>query len=400
VVEHYLTLSVNELIDDVLLHYRSMWPDIEELIRSHATDPQAECLVMEGSALWPESAVAALDVEGVTALWLTASDNLIQARIHASSGYDALKGDERTLVDKFLARNTGAVATFTATALALLPVSIRVVDGDGQTGAPGSDLPSPLIVVIENELGEPVVGVSVLFRVVEGSANLTFSTDTTDSAGFASTQITLGDVEGSIAGVAGIAGSLLTARFTARSFDTSIDHLAVVLDNLQRAFNEGDEVLYESIIDDRFWFTETDCQGELILANGKEDELDLMFGARDGSRPGVFDIYRQIEWTFTQSRRDTELGRDYPAAYEGDPDGHPDEDWEVFRSRVEILLLEAEDEGFRVDQVMNFKMRRSEDDLWRIVRWVDDPLSGDCGEAKAAAEATSWGRIKASFLSD
>ena len=173
---------------------------------------------------------------------------------------------------------------------------------------------------------------------------------------------------------------------------------AVVMTNLQRAFNEGDEVLYESIIDDRFWFTETDCQGELILANGKEDELDLMFGARDGSRPGVFDIYRQIEWTFTQSRRHTELGRDYPAAYDGDPDGHPDEDWEVFRGRVEILLLQAEDEGFRVDQVMNFKMRRGEDGLWRIVRWIDDPLSGDCGEGKpAAAEVDSWGRIKASF---
>lgn len=48
---------------------------------------------------------------------------------------------------------------------------------------------------------------------------------------------------------------------------------AVVMMNLQRAFNEGDgnEVLYESIIDGDFWFTETDCQGDLILANGKED---------------------------------------------------------------------------------------------------------------------------------
>jgi len=103
-VKHYLTLSVNELIDDVLLHFRSMWPDIEELIRSHATNPHAERLIIEGSALWPESAVAALDVEGVTALWLTASDDLFQKRIYASSEYDALKGDERMLVDKFLAR--------------------------------------------------------------------------------------------------------------------------------------------------------------------------------------------------------------------------------------------------------------------------------------------------------
>ena len=170
---------------------------------------------------------------------------------------------------------------------------------------------------------------------------------------------------------------------------------AVVMTNLQRAFNEGDEVLYESIIDDRFWFTETDCQGELILANGKEDELDLMFGARDGSRPGIFDIYRQIEWTFTQSRRSTEQGRDYPKAYDSDPDGHPDEDWEVFRGRVEILLLEAEDEGFRVDQVMNFKMRQGADSLWRIVRWIDDPLAGDCGDGSGKpAGPIPWSAVK------
>jgi hypothetical protein len=171
---------------------------------------------------------------------------------------------------------------------------------------------------------------------------------------------------------------------------------AVVMTNLQRAFNEGDEVLYESIIDDRFWFTETDCQGELILANGKEDELDLMFGSRDGSNAGVFDIYRQIEWNFTQSRRETEPGRDFPAAFEGDPDGHPDEDWEVFRGRVEILLLEAEDEGFRVDQVMNFKIRQSEDGLWRIVRWIDDPLAGDCGDGALSKPAgrSTWAGAK------
>jgi hypothetical protein len=157
---------------------------------------------------------------------------------------------------------------------------------------------------------------------------------------------------------------------------------AVVMMNLQRAFNEdgGNEVLYESIIDDDFWFTETDCRGDLILANGREDELGLMFGSRDGSSLGVFKVYRQVEWTFTPSRRETELGRDYPDAFDGDPDGHPDEDWEVFRGRVEILLLEVKGEGFRVDQVMSFKMRQGSDGLWRIVRWIDDPLSGDCGD--------------------
>ena len=170
----------------------------------------------------------------------------------------------------------------------------------------------------------------------------------------------------------------------------------VVMDNLQRAFNESDEVLYESVIDDAFWFTETDCQGELVLANGKEEELDIMFGSRDGAELGIFDIYRNIEWSFQQSQRYTELGRDFPEAYEGDPDGHPDEDWEVFRGRVEILLLEAENEGFRVDQVMNFKMRKGSDALWRIVRWVDDTLSGTCGDDSAGkpAAAATWSGVK------
>ena len=174
----------------------------------------------------------------------------------------------------------------------------------------------------------------------------------------------------------------------------------VVMTNLQRAFNQSDEVLYESLVDDRFWFTETNCQGELIMANGKEEELEIMFGARDGSSLGVFDIYRDIEWTFTLSRRDTEQGRDYPYAYDGDPDGHPDEDWEVFRGRVEILLLEAEDTGFRVDQVMNFKMRRGDDGLWRLVRWIDDPLVGDCGDDDAGKRtaAIAWSTAKRSAL--
>ncbi|MEE2657417.1 MAG: hypothetical protein VX733_02865 [Candidatus Latescibacterota bacterium] len=173
----------------------------------------------------------------------------------------------------------------------------------------------------------------------------------------------------------------------------------VVMDNLERAFSERDKELYETLLDDAYWFTETDCQGDLVLANGKEEELAIM-GSRDGSNQGIFDIFRNIEWDFQQSRRFTELGRDFPNAFEGDPDGHPDEDWEVFRGRVEILLLESEDEGFRVNQVMNFKLKEGTDGLWRIVRWVDDPLVGDCGDAAGKSTDSrlprvSWGEAKA-----
>ena len=39
VAEHYLSLSVDELIEDVLAHYRSLWPAIRDLVSAHATDP-------------------------------------------------------------------------------------------------------------------------------------------------------------------------------------------------------------------------------------------------------------------------------------------------------------------------------------------------------------------------
>jgi hypothetical protein len=150
------------------------------------------------------------------------------------------------------------------------------------------------------------------------------------------------------------------------------------IDNLELAFLDRDKDLYETLLDESFWFTEADCGGQLVMANGRETELEIM-GTRDGVSKGIFGVFRNITWTFEPSSRFTELGRDYPRAFEGDPDGHPEEDWEVFRGRVEMWLLEEADQGFRVSQVMNFKMRRGDDGLWRIVRWIDDPLVGDCG---------------------
>ena len=176
----------------------------------------------------------------------------------------------------------------------------------------------------------------------------------------------------------------------------------IVMDNLARAFNEREKELYETLLDERFWFTEDNCLGEVLWQNDREEELEIM-GPRDGSSQGIFDIFRTIEWEFQFIERETELGRNFPSAFEGDPDGHPDEDWEVFRGRVEMLLLEARDEGFRVNQIMTFKLRQGEDGLWRIVRWIDDPLAGDCGDipsdegsakAGSAPVEVSWSALK------
>jgi len=177
----------------------------------------------------------------------------------------------------------------------------------------------------------------------------------------------------------------------------------IAMENLARSFNERDKELYESILDPSFWFLETNCLGEEEYSNGFEEELEIM-GSRDSSTRGIFDIYRTIEWDFQIIERYTELGRDYPHSA-GDPNhvySHPDEDWEVFSGRVDILLLETKDDGFRVSgQVMNIKLRQGDDGLWRIVRWLDDALAGDCGGDETGkvvsrpVTAGSWGELKA-----
>ena len=103
VAQHYLSLSVEELFADVLRHYRSMWPDIETMVTRHATDPSTERLILEGSALWPES-VATLDLDKIAAIWLTAGTELFETRIHNESRFEEAAVREKKMIRKFLER--------------------------------------------------------------------------------------------------------------------------------------------------------------------------------------------------------------------------------------------------------------------------------------------------------
>ena len=171
-----------------------------------------------------------------------------------------------------------------------------------------------------------------------------------------------------------------------------------LMDNLDRAMSTRDEELYESLLDQDFLFTEWDCLGEVVFHNNFEEELEIMAGSRDGSQEGIFDRFRHnFTFDFKEKRRYQELGSDYPEAYPGDPNGHPNEDWEVFYGQVQMEMLESAGEGFRVDQNMTYKLRLDPNgDLWKIVRWENEALGGgDCGGAgKRLANAFSWAALK------
>lgn len=103
VAEHYLCLSVDELIDDVLRYYGSLQPRIAALVTTHATKPSTEPLIMEGSALWPEL-VAPLSDERVAMVWLTASNDLLRQRIEHASQMEKAAAHEQRMIQKFVAR--------------------------------------------------------------------------------------------------------------------------------------------------------------------------------------------------------------------------------------------------------------------------------------------------------
>ena len=150
----------------------------------------------------------------------------------------------------------------------------------------------------------------------------------------------------------------------------------LLMDNLARAMRTRDEELYESLLDEDFLFTEKNCLGEVVYHNYLEEELEIMAGNRDGSQEGIFDRFRHsFTFDFDLKRRSQELGSEHPEAYPGDPNGHPDEDWEVFYGRVQMEMLESAGEGYRVDQDMTYKLRLDPNDgLWKIVRWENKCL--------------------------
>ncbi|MCB5909108.1 hypothetical protein [Streptomyces pinistramenti] len=104
VAEHYSSLTVDELMASVLDHYGRLWPRIEELITDRAVGTgSGEGLVLEGSALWPVN-VAGLTVPHTGAVWLTADEVLLRARMRDAGRYGEATGEERHLMDRFLAR--------------------------------------------------------------------------------------------------------------------------------------------------------------------------------------------------------------------------------------------------------------------------------------------------------
>jgi len=95
--------------------------------------------------------------------------------------------------------------------------AIEMVEGDGQSAAVGGTLPDPLVVLVTDQSGDPVQGVSVQW-VAQGGGSVSPATAQTGSDGKASVERVLGATPGqqtTTASVSGLEGSPVTFTATA-----------------------------------------------------------------------------------------------------------------------------------------------------------------------------------------
>ncbi|MCH8937344.1 MAG: hypothetical protein IIB90_16635, partial [Gemmatimonadetes bacterium] len=122
----------------------------------------------------------------------------------------------------------GTVA-FTAEGTPDVPASLQAVAGDGQFGAVGKPVPAPPAVLVQDQFGNPVPGVSVVFSVTSGGGTITGSPAVSDDAGIAAAETwTMGPAEGTNsvdALVSGIATLTFNATGLASVYDIEIVQL-------------------------------------------------------------------------------------------------------------------------------------------------------------------------------
>jgi 2-phosphoglycerate kinase len=103
VVEHYSTLSVDELFEDVLRHYLRVWSNVKAIIALYVNDLSYGRLIIEGSAIWPEF-VADHNAPNTRSIWLTATNDQFQERIYRESDFEQVSDLEKYLIENFLKR--------------------------------------------------------------------------------------------------------------------------------------------------------------------------------------------------------------------------------------------------------------------------------------------------------
>jgi hypothetical protein len=108
-------------------------------------------------------------------------------------------------------------ATFRETSTAGAPATEAISAGNNQTGTAGTQLPKALVVVVKDQYGNAVSGVTVTFSDGNAGGSFVNSTPITNSAGQASATYTLPPTPGTYSITATVNGSVSVVTFTEKA---------------------------------------------------------------------------------------------------------------------------------------------------------------------------------------
>jgi hypothetical protein len=160
-----------------------------------------------GTALPDSLVVAATDqfgnpVAGVMIHWNATTGSIAPEAVE--TGVDGRAGSRRILgsaaglqsATAEAAGLEGSPITFNHSALSGAAASLVLISGHDQSGAPGAELPLPLVVRLVDEAGNGTGGRPVSWIVAPGSGSVATTTSETDKDGFASARWTLSEGTG------------------------------------------------------------------------------------------------------------------------------------------------------------------------------------------------------------
>lgn len=135
------------------------------------------------------------------------------------------------------------------------PLSMSVVSGDGQQGPPGTELPDPLVVRVEDSRGRPVVGQIVNFRVVSGGGSVFAGAAISNRNGLVQERWTLGF--GGLQRVEARAidpatGAPLTFAVFSATLTDSIPPITFSVNAFPNPAALGDSVIVTAVVSDSF----------------------------------------------------------------------------------------------------------------------------------------------------
>jgi adhesin/invasin len=172
-------------------------------------------------------------IEGVTITWTPGGGSVSEA----STATDA---EGRTSVIRTLGPTAGVQTTlasseglagspvvFTHTVTAGSASGVLIVDGNNQTAAPRTTLPTDLVVQVVDEASNAVVAAAVTWVVTAGGGTLSPTTGTTDENGRAATKWTLGATAGTNTAQAIVSG-VGQAEFTATAAAGTASEIRIV----------------------------------------------------------------------------------------------------------------------------------------------------------------------------